>query len=76
MADTLARLANAGPVSTQDPRLAAEVERLAALVTGRGACHHPDGSARFVRSAFNVFADDVRAHQNGYCLTDHQHRGA
>jgi NADH:ubiquinone oxidoreductase subunit F (NADH-binding) len=72
MADTLARLANAGPVSAHEPGLPAEVERMAALVTGRGACHHPDGSARFVRSACNAFGDDVRAHLAGYCLADHR----
>ncbi|MBF4607233.1 NADH-ubiquinone oxidoreductase-F iron-sulfur binding region domain-containing protein [Curtobacterium sp. VKM Ac-1393] len=48
--------------------LAAEVRRVAALVDGRGACHHPDGVARMVRSALDVFHDDVQAHLGGRCL--------
>ncbi|UXN21829.1 hypothetical protein N8D77_17110 [Curtobacterium flaccumfaciens] len=48
--------------------LAGEVRRVAALVDGRGACHHPDGVARMVRSALDVFHDDVQAHLGGRCL--------
>jgi NADH:ubiquinone oxidoreductase subunit F (NADH-binding) len=45
-----------------------EVERLAALVTGRGACRHPDGTARMIATALRTFHDDVRAHRAGHCL--------
>jgi NADH:ubiquinone oxidoreductase subunit F (NADH-binding) len=40
----------------------AEVDRWAAMITGRGACRHPDGVARFVRSALRVFADEFARH--------------
>lgn len=44
----------------------AELSRLAGLVSGRGACHHPDGSIRMMSSALRVFADDAAAHARGY----------
>ncbi|BCY11604.1 NADH-ubiquinone oxidoreductase-F iron-sulfur binding region domain-containing protein [Actinoplanes sp. L3-i22] len=50
------------------PGLPAEVERLARLVTGRGACRHPDGTARMVLSGLRAFDADVRAHLAGRCL--------
>ncbi|HEV3290355.1 MAG TPA: NADH-ubiquinone oxidoreductase-F iron-sulfur binding region domain-containing protein [Streptosporangiaceae bacterium] len=49
---------------------AGEHERLlrwAAEVRGRGACHHPDGAARFVVSALNVFAPEIESHRRGRC---------
>jgi NADH:ubiquinone oxidoreductase subunit F (NADH-binding) len=44
-----------------------DVERWAGLVTGRGACHHPDGAARFVRSALVTFAGELVLHEKGQC---------
>jgi NADH:ubiquinone oxidoreductase subunit F (NADH-binding) len=38
------------------------LRRYASLVTGRGACHHPDGAAQLVTSAVDVFADEVERH--------------
>jgi NADH:ubiquinone oxidoreductase subunit F (NADH-binding) len=49
---------------------AGEHERLlrwAAEVRGRGACHHPDGAARFVVSALNVFGPEIESHRRGRC---------
>jgi NADH:ubiquinone oxidoreductase subunit F (NADH-binding) len=51
---------------------AGEHERLlrwAAEVRGRGACHHPDGAARFVVSALNVFAPEIESHRRGGCTS-------
>lgn len=64
MAETLADLAR----RRNRPGLPAEVERLARLVTGRGACRHPDGTARLVLSAMRAFEADVAAHLTGRCL--------
>ena len=36
--------------------------RSAGAVRGRGACHHPDGTARFVLSALDAFPADLAAH--------------
>ncbi len=38
------------------------VAKLTALLTGRGACHLPDGAAGLVSSALTVFAGDLQAH--------------
>lgn len=46
----------------------AALERLSErceVINGRGACHHPDGVVRLVRSALEVFHDDAKRHANG-----------
>ena len=32
-----------------------------------GACHHPDGTVRLVRSALQVFAAEIDHHEQGSC---------
>ena len=49
-----------GPPGTRD-----WVARWCDDVTGRGACHHPDGAARLVSSCLEVFADEIDRHEDG-----------
>ena len=44
-----------------------EVQRLGDLVDGRGACAHPDGTVRLVRSMVAAFGDEVLRHVRGDC---------
>ncbi len=43
------------------------LRELAGLVTGRGACAHPDGTARLVGSLLTTLVDHVEAHLDGDC---------
>ena len=36
-------------------------------VDGRGACAHPSGAVRLVRSALQVFGDELEQHAAGWC---------
>jgi NADH:ubiquinone oxidoreductase subunit F (NADH-binding) len=71
-----------GPCRFGLPALAADVQaiwsgaphgvdaalRHARMVDGRGACAHPDGTARFVASALHLLQDETAAHlQHGGC---------
>ncbi len=44
-----------------------QLDRWTREVTGRGACHHPDGTARFVTSALRAFHGEVTLHTRGRC---------
>ena len=49
-----------GPI---DDGLLHDTHRMLDLVEGRGSCRHPDGTARLIRSALDVFADDIACHR-------------
>ncbi len=68
IAHALETLASPSPGSTLPPRL----ERWLEQVRGRGACRHPDGTARFVASALETFSDELELHLRGRCSG---HRG-
>jgi len=48
-----------------DAAVLARLEQRCGAISGRGACRHPDGVVRLVRSALTVFADDVADHAAG-----------
>ena len=62
LAEDLARLSRG---SRDAADAAARLVSRGAVIEGRGACHHPDGVVRLVRSALEVFAADVAQHQRG-----------
>jgi NADH:ubiquinone oxidoreductase subunit F (NADH-binding) len=41
--------------------------RHATAVDGRGACHHPDGTARFITTALHLLPDEIERHRTGGC---------
>ena len=56
----------AGGTATRQGTL--RVERLASLVSRRGACGHPDGAVNFILSALECFAGDFAEHaRRGRC---------
>jgi len=63
IAAALTQLANRRSV----PTARADLQRWSSLVERRGACHHPDGTVRFLRSALAVFAEEVALHEAGRC---------
>jgi NADH:ubiquinone oxidoreductase subunit F (NADH-binding) len=69
-----------GPCRNGMPALATAMQALASrrpaatdclvlsdLIKGRGACAHPDGSARLAQSVLTHFSDHVSAHERGQC---------
>lgn len=65
LADTLEALA----AGHRGSDLVRRLQQLTALVAGRGACHHPDGAARFVHSSLRAFNAEVELHLVGRCST-------
>ncbi len=64
LADALADLAYHGGRG----RALEQIGRLLPVIEGRGACRHPDGATRLVRSALRTFAADARRHDlSGAC---------
>ena len=61
----IARTTTALAAGRATPADLERLERWAAQVERRGACAHPDGAVRLMRSALRAFADDVRRHANG-----------
>ncbi|MGL5859114.1 MAG: NADH-ubiquinone oxidoreductase-F iron-sulfur binding region domain-containing protein [Angustibacter sp.] len=45
----------------------ARIREIAGLVDGRGACAHPDGTARLVASLLVAFPDEIEHHRAGQC---------
>jgi NADH:ubiquinone oxidoreductase subunit F (NADH-binding) len=43
------------------------IKELATAVAGRGACAHPDGTVRLIRSLFRAFPHEVAAHEHARC---------
>jgi len=52
-------------VGAPRPSASGRIERWSADIAGRGACHHPDGALRLVRSCLRTFAAEVAEHEAG-----------
>jgi NADH:ubiquinone oxidoreductase subunit F (NADH-binding) len=63
IAQALRELAGAGQATGHR----AQIERWANMVDGRGSCHHPDGTVRFLRGALRVFDSEFELHARGGC---------
>jgi NADH:ubiquinone oxidoreductase subunit F (NADH-binding) len=66
--DALAQTLEQIVAGTASSHAGARIEQLGQLVHRRGACAHPDGTARFVTSAVDVFAEEFADHvRHGAC---------
>lgn len=59
LAEACTRIAERGA----DPADLQKLKRWSSEVTGRGACHHPDGAVMFLQSALTAFPDDFAGHR-------------
>ena len=62
LAEDLSHLASS---SREGDRAYQRLVERCGLIEGRGACRHPDGVVRLVRSALTVFAHDIEGHLRG-----------
>jgi len=58
IADLVQRIAD----GRAEPGDRGRLTRWASMIQGRGACRHPDGVARMIASAANVFSDEFADH--------------
>jgi NADH:ubiquinone oxidoreductase subunit F (NADH-binding) len=73
IAAALADLATTATTAAhRDPAILADLHRWSGLVQGRGACAHPDGTVRFVRSALSTFSQEIDSHSRGRCTAPDQ----
>ncbi|HEY2005284.1 MAG TPA: NADH-ubiquinone oxidoreductase-F iron-sulfur binding region domain-containing protein [Solirubrobacteraceae bacterium] len=63
IADSVCAMAD----GTAQGREVDRVLRWTGEIRGRGACHHPDGAARFVESALKVFGHELSHHHRQRC---------
>ncbi len=64
LADGLTRLVG----GRADRDMTERLTRWCDQIDGRGACHHPNGAVRFLRSAFHVFGKELDDHRrHGMC---------
>jgi NADH:ubiquinone oxidoreductase subunit F (NADH-binding) len=61
--DAIAGALDSLAAGTADAHVLARLQRWCGQVTGRGACRHPDGVVRFLRSALDVFAGEFDDHR-------------
>lgn len=71
VAETMTRIA----ASDADPGDVERVGRWARMISGRGACHHPDGAVTNALSALDAFAPHLRLHLAGIPCSGRGRRG-
>jgi len=69
ISEDLAQLAAGRP----DGDTLGRMQRRLGVISGRGACHHPDGAVRMAASAMQTFAADAHSHARGRpCVASHR----